>query len=144
MLSGSSIRLTKRLQFLNINEAILVRIEPVKERGGDFFGAEFPVVVSVTLLEETARPASAALTESGHAAFAGDARGFVREAFEGGEGRGAIALCLHHEDTKELVGLIEPELGAVRAAPGVVTFSINHAAEAVFLTELRFEMILET
>jgi hypothetical protein len=45
------VRLPQRLQFFLGNKAILVRIELVEERAGQFVFAEFAVAVLVALLE---------------------------------------------------------------------------------------------
>jgi hypothetical protein len=49
--------LPQRLQFLLAHEAILVHVEPVKERGREFFAGEFAVVVLVVFLKRSLIPA---------------------------------------------------------------------------------------
>jgi hypothetical protein len=56
-----SVLFPQRRQLRLGDKAILVRIEPVEERGGEFVAAEFAVLVGVALLEGTACTNSAGL-----------------------------------------------------------------------------------
>jgi hypothetical protein len=66
----------------------------------------------------------------------------VDNAAEVGVGRGAVALRLDHKHGVQLVLAVDPELGAVRAAPRVTAVAVHCPAEAVLLAR-HLEVVLE-